>query len=481
MAVPLRPGDPGRLGRYTVVARLGQGGMGSVFLGHAPGGRQVAIKVIRPEYADEPEYRGRFRSEVNRARQVPPFSTAEVLDADPDHDPPYLVVEYVEGPSLAAVVDRRGPLTGAALHTLAVGTATALSAIHHAGVVHRDLKPENVLLPHGGVKVIDFGIARPLEATSHHTATDHMVGTVAYMAPERFEDGRTAGFASDIFAWGALVVYAATGRTPFHAESPPATAMRILTQPPDLAGVPYPLRGLVGRALAKDSADRPAARDLLDELLAGPPPDDPPVPAAPPAVPASPARRRGPRRAAVAVAAVGLLAAAGLTARSFAATGDGSPAAKRPAAPDALAGGRRSMIHIVETGEDLWIYPNGGEAETTRAAEGLDPVTLFTLVPTGSGHEIRWLSPEYPGNCLGVRVKPGESTGLVTVPCGRSPATVFTIRPSGRTDASGLAAYTIVSPGFGTVEWSGKDRRVVVTEGDQPARTTFTFPDRGPA
>ncbi|MDG4833454.1 serine/threonine-protein kinase [Solwaraspora sp. WMMD1047] len=269
MTAPLRPGDPPRLGRYELVGRLGEGGMGNVFLARDPQGRQVAIKVVRPDLSHDDEFRGRFRSEVNRARQVPPFCTAEVLDAEPDHDPPFLVVEYVDGPSLAEVVRRQGPLSPAGLHSMAVGIATALTAIHGAGVIHRDLKPGNVLFALGGVKVIDFGIARAFEATSQHTRTDQVVGTVSYMAPERFdaESSHTVGPAADIFAWGAVVGYAATGRTPFAADSPPATAMRILTQPPDLTGLTGPLRGLVERALAKEPGDRPTARELLDELL----------------------------------------------------------------------------------------------------------------------------------------------------------------------------------------------------------------------
>ncbi|SNY47436.1 serine/threonine protein kinase [Paractinoplanes atraurantiacus] len=294
---PLRPDDPPRLGRYELDGRLGEGGMGTVFHGRTPAGRPVAVKVVRREFGADPEFLRRFRSEVNRARQVPPFSTAEVLDADPDHDPPYLVVEFVDGPSLDAVVKEKGPLGGAALHSVAVGIATALSGIHGAGVIHRDLKPANVLLAMGGVKVIDFGIARPTEVTSRHTGTGNMVGTIAYMAPERF-DSDSAGFPADIFAWGAVVAFAATGRTPFGGDSPTATAMRIMTQPPNLTGLDGPLRAIVESTLAKNPAARPTARELLDALLGNPaaarasaaPTVPPPVPTSEP-----PAASSGPR------------------------------------------------------------------------------------------------------------------------------------------------------------------------------------------
>ncbi|GAA2660176.1 serine/threonine protein kinase [Paractinoplanes durhamensis] len=268
---PLRPHDPRALGDYEIVGRLGEGGMGTVYLARSAAGVLVAVKVVRADLAPDDEFRRRFRSEVARARQVPPFCTAEVLDADPDHESPYLVVEYVDGPTLAHVVEERGPLTAANLHSVAIGVATALTAIHGAGVIHRDLKPRNVLLAPGSPKVIDFGIARHVEATSGHTDTSQMVGTVAYMSPERFGDGSAPLTpAADVFAWGGVVAYAGTGRTPFAADSPPATAARILTQPPDLSGLSGPLRDLVGHALEKDPANRPSARELLDLLISGP-------------------------------------------------------------------------------------------------------------------------------------------------------------------------------------------------------------------
>jgi predicted Ser/Thr protein kinase len=276
----LRPGDPRQLGEYQLVKRLGGGGMGDVYLGRSAEGRPVAVKVVRPELVDDDEFRARFRSEVTQARQVPPFCTAEVIDADPDHETPYLVVEYVDGPSLAEVVAEQGPLEAGSLHSVAVGMATALAAIHGAGVVHRDLKPGNVLFALGNPKVIDFGIARAMEAATRHTRTDHMVGTVAYMAPERFDtENPTVSPAADVFAWGVVVAYAGTGRTPFGADSAAATAAGILTKPPRLTGLSGSLRDLVALTLAKDPKDRPSAHELLDMLLAadtaelGPRPD----------------------------------------------------------------------------------------------------------------------------------------------------------------------------------------------------------------
>ncbi|MFG1610640.1 protein kinase [Actinoplanes sp. NPDC049265] len=271
---PLRATDPSQIGPYALIGRLGSGGMGVVYLARDPDGRPVAVKVVHAELAGDDEFRRRFRSEVDRARQVPSFCTAAVLDADPDAPRPYLVVEYVDGPSLYAVVRERGPLTGSHVHSVAIGVATALVAIHDAGIIHRDLKPQNVLLAPGSPKVIDFGIARALEATTEHTRTGHMVGTVSYMSPERFDGHGTALTpAADVFAWGCVVAYAATGHGPFDADSPMATAARIMSQPPDLRGLDGPLRRLVAAALSADPARRPTARQLLAELIgSGPPP-----------------------------------------------------------------------------------------------------------------------------------------------------------------------------------------------------------------
>ncbi|MGW1060592.1 serine/threonine protein kinase [Micromonospora rubida] len=263
---PLLSADSATLGGYQLVGRLGAGGPGVVYYAKDADCSEVAIRLIAADLAADPEFIGRLRSEAERARQVPPFCTAKFIGADLDHDPPYLVVEYIDGPSLDEVVAERGPLRGGALHSLAVGVATALTGMHGAGVIHRDLKPGNVLLPPGGPKVIDFGIARPFEATSHHIRTD---ATVAYLAPEQLSDepGTSVTSAADVFAWGCVIAYAGTGRPPFLGDSASATASRVLTQPPCLDGLPESLRAPVLLALAKNPADRPTAPALRAMLL----------------------------------------------------------------------------------------------------------------------------------------------------------------------------------------------------------------------
>ncbi|MEV4220984.1 glycoside hydrolase family 6 protein [Nonomuraea sp. NPDC049725] len=269
----LRDGDPRHAGPYTLLGRLGEGGMGAVYLGADPAGGRVAVKLIHPGLDADPGFRRRFAREVAAARRVARFCTAPVLDADVTGDPAYIVTEYVEGPSLDEAVRRSGPLTGSALDGLAAATATALRAIHGAGVVHRDLKPSNVLLSQVGPKVIDFGIAQ-LGGADLSSA---VVGTPAYMSPEQVRGG-PVGPASDVFAWGCVVAFAATGASPFAGESVPAILYRIVHEPPVLPPLPEPLRELVAAALSRDPADRPTAQALLDRLSSGASGEDPQEP-----------------------------------------------------------------------------------------------------------------------------------------------------------------------------------------------------------
>ncbi|MBO2447624.1 serine/threonine protein kinase [Actinomadura barringtoniae] len=269
---PLRANDPATLGAYRVTGRLGEGGQGVVFLGEDPEGTQVAVKVLRPDLAADKGVRSRFAREVTAAQRVAAqFCVAQVLDADLTADSPYVVTEYVDGPTLARSVRTEGPRTGAALHRLAVATATALTAIHEAGVAHRDFKPANVLLGRDGPRVIDFGIARSLDVAA--TQTGGIVGTPSYMAPEQFS-GQAAAPA-DVFAWGCVMVFAANGRPPFNGRDIPVLMHQIINQEPDLGQLSGPLRDVVQAALRKDPAHRPGMQEILLRLLGNQPPSSP--------------------------------------------------------------------------------------------------------------------------------------------------------------------------------------------------------------
>ncbi|WP_199487718.1 serine/threonine-protein kinase [Actinomadura spongiicola] len=272
---PLQDGDPRRVGAYTLSARLGGGGMGQVFLGRSPGGRPVAVKLVRPEYGDDPQFRRRFATEIEAARRVGGFFTAQLVDADPHAERPWLVTAYVPGPSLQSAVDEQGPLPVGAVRVLGAGLAEGLMAVHACGLVHRDLKPGNVILAPDGPRVIDFGIVRALEATSG-TATGAITGTVAYMSPEQARTDKEIGPAADVFAFGSVLVFASTGAAPFGRGQAHTVLYRIVREDPDLDAVPAGLRDLVAACLAKEPADRPALREVLERCAGGAGDDWPP-------------------------------------------------------------------------------------------------------------------------------------------------------------------------------------------------------------
>ncbi|MFJ8882697.1 PQQ-binding-like beta-propeller repeat protein [Streptomyces sp. NPDC102402] len=256
---------PEYAGQYRLEACLGAGGMGVVHLARSASGLQLAVKVVHRQYAADPEFRARFRQEVAAARRVSGAFTAPVVDADPAAALPWMATLYVPGPTLSAQVKRNGPMSPAALRRLTAGLAEALRDIHRAGVIHRDLKPSNVLLPDSGPKVIDFGISRPYDSDLR-TETGKLIGSPPYMAPEQFQRPREVGPAADVFALGAVLVHAATGRGPFDSDSPYLVAYQVVHDEADLAGVPADLAPLVGRCLAKDPAERPTPDEIMAAL-----------------------------------------------------------------------------------------------------------------------------------------------------------------------------------------------------------------------
>jgi predicted Ser/Thr protein kinase len=288
--LPLRVTDPREVGGYGLVGRLGEGGQGVVFLAVSSAGTRVALKVL-PETTDS-QVRNRFLKEVAAAQRVARFCTAQVLDAGIFERRPFIVSEYVNGPSLVEVVQQDGPRGDSALERIAVATLTALGAVHAVGMVHRDFKPGNVLLGPDGPVVIDFGMASVPGMTTTGLSGQVAVGTPAYMAPEQLA-GKRVTAAADMWAWAVSMTFAGTGRLPFAGESLTAMAFAILHGEPSVGRLPEPLGSLVRRCLNKDPGARPSARDALSELVAaGAQPMGPlPLQAATPAVddePASP-------------------------------------------------------------------------------------------------------------------------------------------------------------------------------------------------
>ncbi|MFG2174495.1 serine/threonine protein kinase [Streptomyces niveus] len=259
---PLEAGDPAVVGGYRLAAVLGTGGMGKVYLTYTPGGRPIALKVIRPEFSEDPEFRRRFQREVQSAQRVQGLYTAPVIDSDTEGSQPWLATAYVPGPSLGHAVAQHGALPLRSVLLLSVGVAEALHVIHGAGIVHRDLKPANVLLASDGPRVIDFGIARAADTTAL-TGTGVSVGTPSFMAPEQASAG-TVGPATDIFALGQIAAYAAIGSPAYGEGSSHAVLYRIVHEDPDLSRVPAELLPLVTRCLTRDPAGRPSLTEIIE-------------------------------------------------------------------------------------------------------------------------------------------------------------------------------------------------------------------------
>ncbi|MDT3440888.1 MULTISPECIES: protein kinase domain-containing protein [unclassified Pseudofrankia] len=259
---PLTPQDPRVISGYLLRARIGAGGMGAVYLSYTPGGRPVALKVARAEFAADPEFRRRFEKEVTIAQRVQGLYTVPVIDCDPHAPLPWLATAYVPAPSLAASVARQGPLPAETVLVMIAGVAEALQSIHAAGVVHRDLKPGNVLLAEEGPRVIDFGISRAVESSSAAlTGTGARIGTPAFMAPEQVQ-GKVFGTAGDVFTLGSTAYYAATGEYPFGGDA--AVFHRILHEQPDWDSCPDQVRAVLEQCTRKDPASRPTPAKLIE-------------------------------------------------------------------------------------------------------------------------------------------------------------------------------------------------------------------------
>jgi serine/threonine protein kinase len=249
------------VGGYRLAARLGSGGMGKVYLPYTPAGRPVAVKVIRPEFAEDPEFRRRFRQEVQAAQRVHGLYTAPVIDSDAEASRPWLATAFVQRPTLSAAVAEHGQLPVPTVLLLVAGIAEALQAVHAAGLVHRDLKPSNVLPAADGPRVIDFGIARAADSTSL-TDSGVTIGTPAFMSPEQ-ASGREIGPATDVFALGQVTAYAALASPAYGDGSSHAVLYRIVHEEPDLSALPAQLHPLVIRCLAEDPALRPSLAEIV--------------------------------------------------------------------------------------------------------------------------------------------------------------------------------------------------------------------------
>lgn len=326
----LRETDPSEVGGYRIEDRLGSGGMGVVYLARSASGRRLALKVVHAQYADDDEFRTRFRREVAAARQVSGAFTAPVVDADADAPRPWMATLYIPGEDLGSHVRRHGPLSLPKSRELAAGLAEALRDIHRAGMVHRDLKPANVMLAEDGPRVIDFGISRAAEFAAQDvlTQTGRVMGTPPYMSPEQFSSPQDVGPAADVFSLGSVVAYAATGHGPFDSTSPYETAVRVVDGTPELDDVPPELLPFVRLCLEKHPKSRPTPDELLGLLRDGALPDPRPADETPTVTDADRPRKR--RRRLWLTSAAGAVALAAVATTTVALTADDSDPGNLP-------------------------------------------------------------------------------------------------------------------------------------------------------
>ncbi|WP_405864757.1 serine/threonine-protein kinase [Streptomyces sp. NBC_01515] len=419
----LRPGDTESIGGYALVDRLGSGGMGVVYLARSASGRQVAVKVVHAQYAQDEEFRARFRQEIAAVRRVSGAFTAPVVDADPDAEVPWMATLYVPGRTLAEVIEKDGPLDGQALRALALGLVEALRDIHQAGVVHRDLKPSNVLLAEDGPRVIDFGISRAAD-NQVLTVTGRLIGTPPFMSPEQFAAPRDVTAASDVFSLGSLLVYAATGNRPFDGASPYLTGYQVLHEQPRLDGVPEPLRTIAERCLDKDAANRPQLAELHGMFLTlsesttvmDLPGTARPRPGTTTTVPDDGHRPRRGRRLAIALATALAVTGLGLTTLHQVSehdTGSGTPTASTPSVPPATVAlpvgwkSWRTSLLTSQTGDPLDYTQSGCRTSGSTTVYCAGTGATVTALDTASGR-VRWRSGTSPETALPIGVRDGR-------------------------------------------------------------------------
>ncbi|MCJ0873922.1 serine/threonine-protein kinase [Streptomyces sp. AP-93] len=508
-------GFPEYAGQYRLESVLGSGGMGVVHLATSESGLKLAVKIVHPQHAVDPEFRARFRQEVAAARRVSGAFTAPVVDADPDAERPWMATLFIDAPTLSERV-RDEVLEARELARLAAGLAEALRDIHRAGVVHRDLKPSNVLMAPDGVRVIDFGISRPADSDLR-TETGKLIGTPPFMAPEQFQRPREVGTAADVFALGAVLVYAATGRGPFDSDSHYLVAYQVVHSEPDLTGLPERLVPLVAQCLAKDPAERPSADALIVALRAVAYPTDldtqafiprPRQPVADEevthrrervATPAKAPERRRRTRAAVA-AGVGLLLAGGSVGGYLWSASGGDKPAKQAVSPG-VPTPQRVLPWTVPLGaygaacswQASALYCSGPESAAMRLSPK-DGSTLWSVRAAVPGSRPAADSAPLPGSGLVLAVAPGSKSELLraldpatgterwkrTLPSGAHalPAggSVLITAVDGTVtaldSATGAPRWTKKIGGVGSEWWSGPE------ESGEPAALYVSTPDK---